>query len=78
MLYPYWRARIRARLIDDLRRAHRLWSMRLSALGAAFSAAWIALPADTRTLVPGAQWIGLGLFLAIGFARLLHQPGKGA
>ena len=78
MLYPYWRARIRARLIDDLRRAHRFWSVRLSALGAAFSAAWIALPADTRALVPGAQWIGLGLFLAIGLARLLHQPGKGA
>ena len=78
MPYPYWRARIRARLIDDLRRAHSFWSVQLSAVGAAFSAAWIALPADTRALVPGAQWIGLALFLAIGFARLLHQPGKGA
>ena len=78
MLFPYWRARIRARLIDDLRRAHRFWSVQLSAVGAAFSAAWIALPADTRALVPGAQWIGLALFLAIGLARLLHQPGKSA
>ena len=78
MLFPYWRARIRARLIDDLRRAHHFWSMRLSAIGAAFSAAWIALPADTRVHVPGAQWIGLALFLAIGMARLLHQPENGA
>ena len=78
MKFPYWRARIRARLIDDLRRAHSFWSVRLSALGAAFSAAWIALPADTRVQVPGAQWIGLALFLAIGVARLLHQPGEGA
>ena len=78
MKFPYWRARIRARLIDDLRRAHSFWSVQLSAVGAAFSAAWIALPADTRVHVPGAQWIGLALFLAVGLARLLHQPGKGA
>lgn len=76
MKFPYWRARIRARLIDDLRRAHRFWSVRLSAVGATFSAAWIALPADTRVLLPGAQWIGLALFIAIGLARLLHQPGN--
>lgn len=73
-MMPYWRARIRARLIDDLRRAHRLWSMRLSAIGAAASAAWIALPADLGAAIPGAPWIGLGLFLAIALARIVHQP----
>ena len=78
MKLPYWRARIRARLIDDLRRAHRLWSMRLSLIGTAFSAAWLALPADSRAIVPGADWISLALFVAIALSRLVHQPERGA
>jgi hypothetical protein len=63
------RTRFRARLIADVRRAHRLWSVRLSALGAGLSAAWTALPPDTA-----GQWIGLALFLAIGLARIVDQP----
>jgi len=78
MKLPYWRARIRARLIDDLRRAHCFWSMRLATIGAAFMMAWISLPADTRAAVPGGPWIGLALFIATGITRLLHQPGRDA
>jgi hypothetical protein len=74
-MFPYFRARIRARLIDDVRLAHRYWSMRISAIGAAASAAWVALPPDMRTTIPGAEWIGLGLFLAAALSRVLHQPG---
>ncbi|OJY63043.1 MAG: hypothetical protein BGP16_04145 [Sphingobium sp. 66-54] len=70
----YQRARIRARLIDDVRRAHRLWSVRIAAIGAACAAAWGALPADSRALIPGAPWIGLALFAATALARILHQP----
>ncbi|MGF7168723.1 hypothetical protein FHS91_000378 [Sphingobium xanthum] len=68
------RTRFRARLIADVRRAHRLWSVRLSALGAGLSAAWTALPPDTRLSLPAGQWIGLALFLAIGLARIVDQP----
>lgn len=67
-------ARVRARLIDDLRLAHRYWSVRLSAMGAGASAAWIALPADLRAAIPGTQWISFALFLAIVLARIVNQP----
>jgi hypothetical protein len=73
MLNDLW-ARCQARLIADVRRAHRLWSVRLSALGAGLSAAWTALPPDTRLAMPAGQWIGLALFLAIGLARIIDQP----
>jgi|GEM_PF-2179944 len=68
------RARVRARLIGELRLAHRYWSVRLSALGAAVSAAWMSLPADARAAMPGSQWISLALFLAIVLARVIGQP----
>lgn len=75
MLTSLW-ARIRARLIDDWRQAWRFWSVRISVLGAAMSAAWVSLPADTRAEIPGAQWIGLVLFASTIVARLVQQPGK--
>lgn len=68
-------AHARACMIADLTRAWRFWSIRLSMLGAALSAGWLALPPDTRALVPGAHWIGLALFLLVAFARLINQPG---
>lgn len=68
------RARLRARLIGDVRAAHRYWSVRLSVLGAAVSGAWIALPPDTRAAMPGGQTIGFAMFLAILLARLVDQP----
>jgi hypothetical protein len=68
MAWPYWRARIRACLIDDLRRAHRLWSLWLAIAGVATSVAFAAVQ-------PGlpAHWGSCTLFLAIIVARLLHQ-----
>lgn len=74
MMFDYSRARIRARLIDDVRQAYRFWSVRIAVIGAAVSAAWAALPPDTRTMIPGAHWIGLALFIATALARILHQP----
>lgn len=68
-------ASIRLRFIADLRHAWRFWSVRLSLLGAAMSAGWAALPADSRALIPGAQWIGLFLFVSVTLARLIDQPG---
>lgn len=68
-------AHMRACMIADLTRAWRFWSLRLSMLGAALSAGWIALPPDTRALVPGSHWIGLCLFLLVALARLIDQPG---
>jgi hypothetical protein len=65
--------RFRQRLIANWRAAHKFWSVRISALGAAMSAAWVALPADTRAAIPGAQWIGLVLFAAVVISRLIDQ-----
>jgi hypothetical protein len=73
-MFDALRARIRARLIGELRQAHRFWSVRLSTGGAAASAAWMALPTDLRAAIPGAQWIGLALFIAIACARIVDQP----
>ena len=67
-------ARIRARLIGDVRLAHRYWSVRLSAVGAGCSAAWIALPGDLRAAIPGTPWIGLALFAGIALAGIVDQP----
>jgi hypothetical protein len=74
MFTSFW-ARIRARLIDDWRQAWRFWSVRLSAFGAALSAAWVSMPADMRDGFPGAQWIGLMLFISVLLARLVVQDG---
>lgn len=68
--------RIKAKLIDEWKQAWRFWSVRLALIGAAMSAGWGALPADTRALIPGSQWIGLFLFLAVTVARLIDQGGK--
>lgn len=67
--------RLKARLVDDWRQAWKWWSVRVSAFGIALSGAWVALPADTRALIPGAQWIGLALFALTIAARLIDQPG---
>lgn len=65
--------RIKARLIDDWTKAWKYWSVQISILGAALSAAWAALPADTRAMIPGAQWIGLALFVMVLVTRLIQQ-----
>lgn len=64
----------KVRLIARWRSAFRLWSVRLSMLGAALSAGWGALPADLRAALPGAEWLGLLLFVAVTVSRLIDQP----
>lgn len=72
------RGRLAARLIADARQAWRYWSVQISALGMALSAAWVALPADTRAAIPGAQWIGLALFALIALSRIVQQGPRDA
>lgn len=74
MIKLLW-TRVQARLIADARRAHRYWSVRLSALGAGLSTSWLVLPVDIRAAIPGGPWISLLMFLAIGLARVADQPG---
>jgi hypothetical protein len=74
-------------LINGWRQAWRLWSVRLSALGAlltgwallapdAMLQAWQALPNDLRAMVPTkiADAIPTILFVATIVARLIPQP----
>lgn len=72
MARPYWRACLRACLIDDLRLAHRLWSIWFALAGVGFSAVSFALPPELDS-----RLITLLLFLGVIIARLLHQEGNG-
>lgn len=72
------------RLIDNWREAHRLWSVRLAALGALLMAAllgfpdmWADLPADMRALVPARlqALVPMLLFAATIASRVMRQPG---
>ncbi len=71
-------------LIPRWRQAWRLWSVRVSAIGAILFtlllaapdqllAIWTALPADVQALVPGAPTLGLILSVASLLARLIAQ-----
>jgi hypothetical protein len=71
-------------LIDEWRRAHKLWSVRLSAAGAALLTAaevaqqcWASLPADVQAAVPYGQNIGLLLVILTPIARVIRQGEKG-
>ena len=79
------------KLINGWRQAWRLWSVRLSALGAiltgwsllapeALLQAWQVLPDDLRTMVPEriAGVIPTLLFAATIVARLIPQPKAAA
>ncbi|USU06281.1 hypothetical protein NF699_06370 [Sphingomonadaceae bacterium OTU29LAMAA1] len=79
------------KLIDGWRQSWRLWSVRLSAIGAvlmgwaaltpdALLQAWNALPDDVQALVPEqvGKAIPFLLFLAALVARLIPQPKAAA
>jgi hypothetical protein len=79
------------KLIDGWRQAWRLWSVRLSALGAiimgwvaltpdALLQAWNALPDDVQAMVPEhvGKLIPFALFVAALIARLVPQPKAAA
>ena len=74
------------KLIPSWRRAPRLWSVRVPAIGAAIFTAllaapdqalaiWNALPDDVQHLLPGSQGLGLALSAAAIVARLIPQKG---
>ena len=75
------------KLITDWRQSWRLWSVRVSAIGAmlfAFLLAapdqalaiWQALPADVQALIPNAKEIGLFLSVAVVVTRLFQQRAR--
>ncbi|MFN3675284.1 MAG: hypothetical protein ACK4TC_04840 [Sphingomonas pseudosanguinis] len=76
------------KLITDWRQSWRLWSVRVSAIGAMLFAfllaapdqalaVWQALPADIQALIPNAKEIGLVLTIAAIAARVLRQKERG-
>lgn len=69
-------ARLRARLIDDWRRAWRFWSVRLSVLSAVLMGGWQALPPELRADLPYANQVAVGLFLLVALSRLAQQGTK--
>lgn len=75
------------KLITDWRQSWRLWSVRVSAIGAMLFAfllaapdqalaVWQALPADIQALIPNAKEIGLALTIAAIAARVLRQKER--
>ncbi|HEX7823190.1 MAG TPA: hypothetical protein VF463_21560 [Sphingobium sp.] len=66
----------RARLIPGWTGAWRLWSVRLSTLGAGVMAAWSSLPIELRQALPYADRIAAGLFVAVTVARLVAQEER--
>lgn len=75
------------KLIDQWRQSWRLWSVRVSAAGAAVFglliaapdqalAIWQALPPEAQALVPNAKTTGLILLSASAVARVLRQRSQ--
>ncbi|HEX7873046.1 MAG TPA: hypothetical protein VF475_09055 [Sphingobium sp.] len=67
------RARTRARLIPELRRAHKLWSVRIAAFGAVLLAVWPELPAEVRADLPYSNQIGAAVLVLTLIARVTKQ-----
>lgn len=70
------------KLIDNWRKAHRLWSVRISAMATALWAYLLAspetmlavlnqIPADMRAWLP--SFIPIALFALVTFARVVRQ-----
>ncbi len=72
-MFKSFGARLRARLIPDLRHAWRYSSLWISAAGAALMTSWYALPDGLRESLPYSNQIAGGMFLASMAARLLNQ-----
>lgn len=73
--------------IPNWRQAWRLWSVRVSAIGAAIFAVllaapaqvqdiWNALPPDVQAMIPNAKGVALAITVAATIARVLQQKGK--
>jgi hypothetical protein len=68
------------RLIDNWRKAHRFWSVRVAALSGTLQLAYAALPQRIHDDLPMwvTQWAAILMFAFIIVARLLKQDDKGA
>lgn len=75
------------KLIDNWRQSGRLWSVRLSAFGAALFAflltapdlaqtIWTALPPDVQAVIPNRTGVALAISIAVTIARVLRQKDK--
>lgn len=75
-------------LIEDWRKAHKLWSVRLSAAGAALLSAffafpdamvhvWNMIPVELKAYIPAeyAKWIPVALIVSGVLARIVKQKG---
>lgn len=73
--------------ISNWRQAWRLWSVRVSAIGAIIFAAllaapeqiqavWNALPPDVQAMIPNAKSVALVITVAATVARVLQQKEK--
>lgn len=70
-------------LIQNWRTAHRLWSVRLAALGSllmtgllAFPGVWAGLPSEVRAVLPARLQavVSMLIFVATLVARVVQQP----
>lgn len=64
----------------EWRQAWRWLSVHAMTLGLAVSAAWVAIPQDLRSSIPGWSAASLtGVLMVLGIVgRLVKQPGKNA
>jgi hypothetical protein len=64
------------KLIPESKKAHRLWSVRLAAVSAAFAAAEASLPL-WESIVPDGAFAALSsvVGIAAAVARVIHQEG---
>ncbi|MCW2395904.1 MULTISPECIES: hypothetical protein [unclassified Sphingobium] len=65
--------RIRAWLIDDWPEVWKRWSVQITALMIATQAVWAAVPEEARMILPGPQYIGIGLGIAALIATIFKQ-----
>nr|UVX85381.1 MAG: hypothetical protein [Bacteriophage sp.] len=76
----------KVQLVSEWKQAHKLWSMRLAAIGATLTSiliaspdaalyAWNLLPSDLKAYIPEkyTPLIGVGIFILSMFARLIKQ-----
>ena len=79
MLLTKWRDAVRARLIDDARRAWKLSSIWAAAASAAIAEVWNTIPDDMRNHFPA--WITtaapIAMALAIIIARITKRKDAG-
>lgn len=64
------------KLIDEWKKAHKLWSVRLSALGVAIMTAWPMIPPELRAILPYQQHIAMAMFALVIVSRMVAQEPK--